>query len=75
MPIQTSKCEPPLERAAAFIGGIFVKQPLVEASIRQTIGKAYHALVLYPGAQRQMERALDLRYGFLARTILIRSTQ
>jgi hypothetical protein len=37
----------------------------VEASIRQTIGKAYHALVLYPRVQRQMERALDLRLRVL----------
>src|SRR5439155_4406934 len=39
----------------------FGKQPLVEASIRQTIGNTYRDLGLYPDAQRQTERALDLR--------------
>ncbi len=50
-----------LDRAAARIEGKFKQQPLVEASIRQTIGDAYRDLGLYSEAQRQVERALDLR--------------
>ncbi len=50
-----------LDRAAAGIEGKFEKQPLVEASIRQTIGETYRDLGLYPEAQRQVERALELR--------------
>jgi tetratricopeptide (TPR) repeat protein/predicted Ser/Thr protein kinase len=50
-----------LDRAAARVEGKFEKQPLVEASIRYTIGAAYIDLSLYPEAQRQFERALVLR--------------
>jgi serine/threonine protein kinase/Tfp pilus assembly protein PilF len=50
-----------LDRAAAGIEGKFTQEPLVEASIRNTIGQAYINLGLYPDAQRQWERALDLR--------------
>jgi serine/threonine protein kinase len=50
-----------LNRAAARISGKFGKQPLVEASVRQTIGNTYRELGLYPEAQQQMERALVLR--------------
>ena len=50
-----------LDRAAASIPGKFDKQPLVEASIRLTIGKAYKDLGIYSEAQVQLERALDLR--------------
>jgi len=50
-----------LDRAAAQIQGKFQGQPLVEASIQQTIGKTYEDLGLYPDAQRHLERALDLR--------------
>jgi len=50
-----------LDRAAARIAGKFDRQPLVEASIRQTIGTTYMDLGLYPEAQRQVERAFDLR--------------
>jgi tetratricopeptide (TPR) repeat protein/tRNA A-37 threonylcarbamoyl transferase component Bud32 len=53
-----------LDRAAARIGGKFAKQPLVEASIRQTLGDAYQDLGLYPEAQHHMERALELRRRF-----------
>ncbi len=49
-----------LDRAAASIESRFDKQPLVEASIRQTIARTYYELGLYPEAQRQLERALDL---------------
>ncbi len=50
-----------LDRAAARIEKKFDGQPLVEASIRQTIGDTYKALGLYPEAQRQLERALQLQ--------------
>ena len=56
-----------LDRAAARIAGKFKEQPLVEASIRQTIGKTYEDLGLYPEAQQQLERALDLRRRVLRR--------
>ncbi len=54
-----------LDRAAARITGKFDKQPLVEASIRQTIGITYRDLGLFPDAQQQMEQALDLRHRIL----------
>jgi non-specific serine/threonine protein kinase/serine/threonine-protein kinase len=50
-----------LDRAAARINGKFDKQPLVEASIRQTIGKAYLDLGAYADAERHIRRAIDLR--------------
>jgi non-specific serine/threonine protein kinase/serine/threonine-protein kinase len=50
-----------LDRAAARIEGKFSAQPLVEASVRQTIGTTYLELGVYPEAQRQVERALELR--------------
>jgi eukaryotic-like serine/threonine-protein kinase len=50
-----------LDRAAALIEQRFPAQPLVEASLRQTIARAYTDLGLYPEAQRQVERALELR--------------
>ena len=50
-----------LDRAAAGIEGKFAVQPLVEASIRHTIGKTYDDLGLFPEAEKHMARALDLR--------------
>jgi tetratricopeptide (TPR) repeat protein len=50
-----------LNRAAARITVKFAKQPRVEATIRQTIGNAYHSLGNYPAAQLQHERALEIR--------------
>ena len=50
-----------LDRADAGIEGKFVGQPLVEASIRLTIGSSYMDLGLFPQAQREIERAIDLR--------------
>jgi len=50
-----------LDRAAARIQGKFDRQPNVEASIRQTIGKAYFDLGVYPEAQAQLARAVELR--------------
>jgi Tfp pilus assembly protein PilF len=54
-----------LDRAAARIAGKFDDQPLVEASIRQTIGATYQDLGLFSEAQKQLERALDLQRGAL----------
>jgi serine/threonine protein kinase len=54
-----------LDRAAARIAGKFDGQPLVEASIRQTIGDTYLDLGLYSEAQGQVERALELRQRVL----------
>jgi tetratricopeptide (TPR) repeat protein/predicted Ser/Thr protein kinase len=50
-----------LDRAAARIAGRFDGQPLVEASIRQTIGQTYQELGVYPEAERQLGHALELR--------------
>jgi len=54
-----------LDRAAARIPGKFDAQPLVEASIRLTIGKAYTDLGKYAEAQREIDRAIDLRRRIL----------
>jgi tetratricopeptide (TPR) repeat protein/tRNA A-37 threonylcarbamoyl transferase component Bud32 len=50
-----------LDRAAATVADRFKAQPAVEASVRQTIGHAYYDLGLFPDAQRQLERAVELR--------------
>jgi len=50
-----------LDRAAARIEGKFATQPLVEASIRQSMGAAYVDLGLYPQAEQQFGRALAIR--------------
>jgi eukaryotic-like serine/threonine-protein kinase len=50
-----------LDRAAARIGGKFERQPEVEAAIRNTIGKTYLDLGMYPEARTQLERALELQ--------------
>jgi non-specific serine/threonine protein kinase/serine/threonine-protein kinase len=50
-----------LDRAAAGIQRRFEAQPLVEASIRTTIGKTYEDLGLYPEAEPHLMRAVDLR--------------
>ena len=49
-----------LDRAAAGIEGRFREQPLVEASIRQTIGQAYANLGLWKENELQWEHSLDL---------------
>ena len=49
-----------LDRAAQRIEGKFTQQPGVEASIRNTIAEAYMDLGVYPEAQTQFERALDI---------------
>ena len=50
-----------LDRAAARIDGKFGGQPLVEASIRETIGQSYRDLGLFQEAERHLARALELR--------------
>jgi non-specific serine/threonine protein kinase/serine/threonine-protein kinase len=50
-----------LDRAAQRIAGKFKGQPLVEASIRQVIGRTYMDLALYPEARPHLEQALALR--------------
>ena len=59
-----------LDRAAAKVGAKFALQPVVEASIRHTIGDAYLNLGLYPEAQANLERALDLRRRVLGNSHL-----
>lgn len=50
-----------LDRAAAKVGDRFANQPVVEASIRETIGSTYLDLGLYEQGLRQLERAVELR--------------
>jgi serine/threonine protein kinase/Tfp pilus assembly protein PilF len=50
-----------LDRAAVRITGKFDRQPEVEAAIRDTIGQTYVNLGLYPEAEKEFERALELR--------------
>ena len=50
-----------LDRAAARIIGKFAGQPLVEASIRHTIAKAYLDLGLFSEAEKHMTRSIELR--------------
>jgi serine/threonine protein kinase len=49
-----------LDRAAQTIEGKFGEEPLTEAAIRLTVGKAYRALGQYPEGQRQLERSVEL---------------
>jgi serine/threonine protein kinase/tetratricopeptide (TPR) repeat protein len=42
-------------------GGRFVSEPLVEASIRSTLGATYRELGEYAAAEKQLKRALELR--------------
>ncbi len=58
-----------LDRAAETIGVRFANQPLVEASIRQTVGETYFQLGLYHDALPHLQRALKLRQSVLALTI------
>jgi serine/threonine protein kinase/tetratricopeptide (TPR) repeat protein len=56
-----------LDRAAASIGNRFQDQPLVEASIRHSIGSAYVNLHENQLALPHLERAVALREGILGR--------
>ena len=49
-----------LDRAAERIAGKFQGQPLVEATIRETIGIAYTSVESLDTAERNLARALDL---------------
>jgi serine/threonine protein kinase/tetratricopeptide (TPR) repeat protein len=57
-----------LDRAATRVEGKFPGQPLVEASIRETIGATYTDLSLYSEAQTQLKRALEIRRRILGET-------
>ena len=46
-------------------GGRFAREPLVEASVRSTIGETYYRLGEYPAAEPHLERALELRRATL----------
>jgi non-specific serine/threonine protein kinase/serine/threonine-protein kinase len=50
-----------LDRAALVIEGQFAEQPLTEAAIRSTIGRAYRALGRYAEAQHHLERSVETR--------------
>ncbi|MCU1382754.1 MAG: serine/threonine protein kinase with repeat [Acidobacteria bacterium] len=54
-----------LDRAAAQITGKFDQEPLVEASIRQTLGQTYGDLGLYRQARPHADRAFALRQRLL----------
>jgi tetratricopeptide (TPR) repeat protein len=54
-----------LDRAAGRIAGKFDRQPEVEAEIRDTIGRTYADLGLYPDAGQQLQRALELQRNLL----------
>ncbi len=54
-----------LDRAAEKIGERFASLPLVEASVRQTIGDSYYELGLIAQARPHLERALELHLEFL----------
>jgi eukaryotic-like serine/threonine-protein kinase len=51
--------------AASKTGGRFAGEPLVEASIRSTLGHTYLQLGEYPVAEPQLKRALELRRAAL----------
>jgi serine/threonine protein kinase/Tfp pilus assembly protein PilF len=50
-----------LDRAALRIAGKFDREPEVDAAIRDTMGKTYGGLGVYPEARKQLEEALRLR--------------
>ena len=54
-----------LDRASEKIGMRFAKEPVVEASIRQTIAETYLQLGLYPQALLHAKRSLELRLSAL----------
>jgi serine/threonine protein kinase len=50
-----------LDRAAEQVDQRFANQPLVQASIRRTIGETYQQLGLYPQARKHLLASLDIR--------------
>ena len=63
---QTLTVDDLLARADGLIEGRFAGQPLVESSIRHTIGKTYFKLGRYDKAEHHLVRARDLRAGSLS---------
>jgi len=49
-----------LDRAAQRMDGKFANQPEVTVALRNTMGAAYRDLGVYPEAQQQLERTLEL---------------
>jgi tetratricopeptide (TPR) repeat protein len=54
-----------VNRAAEQIGDRFRDRPLVEAAVRQTIGRTYHGLGEYERALPHLKRAVELRTAHL----------
>ena len=54
-----------LDRAGSRVQGRFGQQPLVEASVRQTIGETYTRIGIYPYADQHLARALEMRRRLL----------
>jgi non-specific serine/threonine protein kinase/serine/threonine-protein kinase len=54
-----------LDEAAKKVGEKFRDQPLVEASVRTTIGMTYEALGLYDAAEPHLAQALEIRRRIL----------
>src|SRR5262249_1426755 len=54
-----------VNRAAEQIGDRFRDRPLVEAAIRQTIGRTYHGLGEYERALPHLKQAVELRTAHL----------
>ncbi|QDV33163.1 tetratricopeptide repeat protein [Tautonia plasticadhaerens] len=50
-----------LERAAERVGAQFADQPLIEASIRHTLGQTFEGLGQYEEAENHLARAVELR--------------
>jgi serine/threonine protein kinase len=54
-----------VDAAEPQIAGAFADRPLVEASIRDTLGQTYYFLGEYPQAIKQLDRGLTLRQAHL----------
>jgi eukaryotic-like serine/threonine-protein kinase len=54
-----------LDRASKQLEGKFAGQPLTEAAVRRTLGRAYMALAKYDEARQHLDRALALRSAAL----------
>jgi serine/threonine protein kinase len=54
-----------LDAATIQLEGRFTNKPLVEATIRQTLGRTYIELGLYREAEPHLERAYDVRHRLL----------
>jgi tetratricopeptide (TPR) repeat protein len=63
-----------LDAAATRLEGRFADKPLVEASIRQTLGKTYIELGRYEQAERHLKRAYDVRQRLLGDNDLLALT-